>query len=165
MCMTQKNTVEIEKVSAFKIFTRNEQGTLQSTFIPTFKSELTYPPNERIRVDEQDATFFAFESFKDAIRIARQGKRKWRMVNDKLVVLPVTMYEVVTEGKYHVPSDDIQCLDGYYPAYESKEIEVHDDQNTRNAFYDQVLSQYFDLAKYSMAPIEIEAFKHYFPVS
>lgn len=163
MCMTRRKEVEIEQVDAFKVFTRNEQGRLQSVFAPTFKSGLTYPPNERIRVDTDEATFFAFAEFRRAVGIARQGRRKWNMVRGGIIVLPVTMYEVVAEGEYHVASDDPQCMDGYYPAFESKEIQVNDSQEARNAFYDEVLRQYLDLSQYSMSAIEKEAFRHRLP--
>lgn len=162
MCMTQRvaseKLVSLVPQSAFKVFSRTKEGQLQSVFVPTFKAGLIYPPNQRIRVDTEDATFFAFENFKNAISIARQGRKRWNMVNGDLIVLPVTMHEIVATGKYHVPSEDIQCMDGYYPAFESKEIEVHDSEENRNAFYDAVLSQWLGLSKYGMSKIEKEAF-------
>jgi hypothetical protein len=160
--MTQRviseKLVSLVPQSAYKVFSRNKEGQLQSVFVPTFKAGLIYPPNERIRVDAEDATFFAFENFKSAISIARQGRKRWNMVNGDLIVLPVTMHEIVATGKYHVPSEDIQCLDGYYPAFESKEIEVHDSEENRNAFYDAVLSQWLKTAQYAMSKIDKEAF-------
>lgn len=68
------------------------------------------------------------------------------------------MHEMVATGKYHVPSEDIQCLDGYYPAFESKEIEVHDSEENRNAFYDAVLSHWLKTAQYGMSKIDKKAF-------
>jgi len=162
MCMTQRvaseKLVSLVPQSAYKVFSRTKDGQLQSVFVPTFKAGLIYPPNQRIRVDTEDATFFAFENFKNAISIARQGRKRWNMVNGDLIVLPVTMHEIVATGKYHVPSEDIQCLDGYYPAFESKEIEVHDSEENRNAFYDAVLSQWLKTAQYGMSKIDKEAF-------
>jgi hypothetical protein len=163
MCLSSRKEVQIDKVDAFKVFTRDNQGLLQSVFAPTFKSGLKYPSNERIRVDTDEANFFAFAEFKNAISIARQGRRRWNMVKGGIIVLPVTMYEIVAEGKYHVPSDDPQTMDGYYPAFEAKEIQLHDNQETRNAFYDEVLRQYLDLSQYSMSAIEKEAFRHRLP--
>lgn len=161
MCMTQRVTseklVSLVPQDAFKVFSRTKEGELQSVFVPTFKAGLIYPPDERIRVDTEEATFFAFKKFEDAISIARQGRKRWNMVNSDLIVLPVTMHEIVATGKYHVPSEDIQCMDGYYPAFESKEIIVHDSKENRNAFYDAVLSQWLELAKYGMSKIEKDA--------
>jgi len=160
--MTQRvvseKPVSLVPQDAFKVFSRTKDGQLQSVFVPTFKVGLIYPPNERIRVDTEDATFFAFENFKNAISIARQGRKRWNMVNGDLIVLPVTMNEIVATGKYFVRSEDVQCLDGFYPALESKEIIVHDTEENRNAFYDAVLSQWLGLQKYSMSKIEKEAF-------
>lgn len=163
MCLTQRKTVEITATKAYKIFTRDKQGLLQSTFVPAFKSGLKYAVNCRIRVDDEEASFFGLEQRRHAINIAMKGRRHWNMVRGDLIVLPVTMHEVVTTGKYHVPSGDPQCMDGYYPAFESKEIEIHDDMDTRNEFYDAVLSNHLELAQYSMSGIEKEAFKHRLP--
>jgi hypothetical protein len=162
MCMTQRKVsdklVSLVPQSAFKIFSLNKEGQLQSVFVPTFKPGLVYPPNQRIRVDAEDAAFFAFEDFKTAVSIARQGRKRWNMVNGDLIVLPVTMHEMVATGKYHVPSEDVQCLDGYYPAFESKEIEVHDSEENRNIFYDAVLSHWLKTAQYGMSKIDKKAF-------
>jgi hypothetical protein len=164
MCLTQRKEVKpLENgrqiaQDAFKIFTRNKTGQLQSCFFPTFKSGLFYPPNVKIRVDNEDSNFFAFESFKNAVDVARAGKKRFNMVGGDLIVLPVTMYEVVAIGKYHVPSDDLQVLDGYYTAFESKEIVVHDTDKDRNLFYDETLAQWLRTAQYGMSAVEKEAF-------
>ena len=155
MCMTCRTEVEIAKASAFKVFTRDKEGLLQSVFRSTFKYGLKYPSNERIRVDTEEANFFAFEAFENAISIARQGRSRWDIVGGGLIVLPVTLFEVVITGQYHVPSGDSQCLDGYYPAFEAKEIEVHDTEETRDQFYDAILQGYFKYAR--MSAIEKEA--------
>lgn len=157
MCMINRKQVSIEKVSAFKVFTRDKDGLLQSVFVPTFKDGLKYPSNERIRVDSEESNFFAFESFDTAIFIARQGRRKWNMVKGKLIVLPVTMFEVVSKGEYFSKSEDIQCMDSYYPSFESKEIIVHDTEETRNQFYNSVLKQWLNSCKHFMSNIEKEA--------
>jgi len=163
MCMTNKKEVSIEEVSAFKIFTRDKDGLLQSSFIPTFKEGLKYTPNERIHVDVEDATFFAFEKINNAISIARQGRKRWRFVEGGLIVLPVTLYDVVSTGSYFVRSEDSQCLDGYYPAFESKEIVVHDSEENRNQFYDAIIQHWYVLAKFSMSAIDKEALFSRFP--
>ena len=163
MCLTSSKEVSIAEVNAFKVFTRDSLGLLQSTFAPTFKCGLKYPSNERIRVDEEDASFFGFALFKEAISIARAGRRKWNMVKGKLIVLPVTMYEVVTEGKYHVPNEDPQSMDGYYAAFQSKEIEVHDTKETRDDFHREVLRQHLRLSKHSMSFSEKDAVAHFVP--
>lgn len=163
MCLTQRKEVEITRADAFKIFTRDKEGLLQSVFASTFKGGLKYPSNERIRVDVEEANFFALEGFKEAVSIAREGRRKWNMVRGDLIVLPVTLFEVVATGKYHVPSGDPQCLDGYYPAFEAKEIQVNDTQETRDQFYTAVVVQYFNKTKYSMSAIDKEALIHHMP--
>ncbi len=163
MCLTSSKEVSIAEVEAFKVFTRDSLGLLQSTFVPTFKCGLKYPSNERIRVDEEDASDFAFSLFKNATSIDRAGRRKWNMLKVKLILLPVTMYDVVTEGKYHVTSDDPQSLDGYYAAFQSKEIEVHDTKETRDDFHREVMGQYLRLSRHSMSFIEKEAFSHFVP--
>jgi len=146
------------EVNGFKVFSRDDFGKLQSVFVPTFKAGLKYEANTRIRVDTEESTFFAFGEFENAISIARQGKRVWNMVKGDLIVLPVTLYEVVAKGRYHVPSGDSQCLDGFYPAFESKEILVHDNVQSRNRFYDATLEQWLKVKKLGMSKIEKEAF-------
>jgi hypothetical protein len=163
MCLTSRSGVYIPEVSAFKIFTRDEDGLLQSAFSPKFKQGLKYPPNERIRVDVEESNFFAFENMNNAIHIARQGHRKWRMVKGELIVLPVTLYDVVFKGSYFVSSDDPQCLDSYYPAYESKELTVHDSKETRNQFYDVVIKHWYNLGQFGMSNIDKEALFARFP--
>ncbi len=157
MCLSMRNSVAIPEVSAYKVFTRDAEDRLQSVFAPTFKPGLKYPANQRIRVDAEDASFFAFEQLRDAISITRQGRRRWNMVDGALIVLPVTMYEVVATGKYHVPSDDVQCLDGYYPALEAKELIVHDSDETRNRFYLEIVVDWLNSQKYSIRKVEREA--------
>lgn len=159
MCMTLQQQIKLPKVQAFKVFTRDEGGFLQSAFLPAFKKGLKYPSNRQIRVNDEDVTFFAFENFKDAVTIARQGRSKWNMVAGKIIALPVTLYEVVTKGQYHVQSEDIQCCDGYYQAFESKEIIVHDTTETRNQFYDAVLSRWIGDFVCRMSQIEKEALR------
>ena len=159
MCLTSRNDVALAEASGFKIFTRDGEGLLQSVFTSTFREGLKYSPNRRIRVDPEEATFFAFEKFENAISIAREGRSRWNMVRGGLIVLPVTLFEVVATGKYHVPSDDIQCMDGYYPAFQSKEIIVHDNPETRSQFHDEVLTDWLKDKKYGMSAIEKEAFR------
>jgi len=158
MCLVQRKDCAIPEVNGFKMFSRDGTGQLQSVFLPTFKNGLKYLPNVRLRVDVADATFFAFAKLENAISIARQGRKRWNLVNSDIIVLPVTLYEVVAQGNYHVRSYDVQCLDGYYEAYESKEILVHDSVESRNQFYDATLKQWLSLKKYDMSKIEKEAF-------
>lgn len=174
MCMTSQKEVSIAEVSAFKLFTRCKQGKLRSAFARSHKNNLHYPSNEKIRVDDEEATFFAFANKRQAMSFAsrarqtwygdRGGQRwHWNIVSGLVIVLPVTMFEVVQEGTFHVPSGDIQCMDGYYPAYESKEILVHDTTESRNDFYDEILKRFFELKKYGMSAIEKEAVRARLP--
>lgn len=151
MCMTGVQDVKIGKVDAWKVFSVHE-GKLQPTFKNarqnadgTPKEQLFYETNKKIRVLPEEATFFAFEQFGHACRLANDGNRQrsycpdrggdgqqsWNVNNNSLVILPVTLYEVVGAGKFHYPSEDIQCMDGYFPAFEAKEIEIHDSEEVR----------------------------------
>ena len=163
MCLSGRMNVSIPEMKAFKVFARNEKGLLHSVFVPTFKPGLKYPANERIRVDTEEANFFAFGEFKHAVSVARAGRRTFNMVKGDLIVLPVTLHEVVMSGTYYVPSGDPQCMDGHYPAFESKEIFVHDTPEARKQFYDATLSQWFRMAKHSMSAIERESVLYYMP--
>ena len=168
MCLTNRVNCQIDEVNAFKIFTRNTEGNLQSAFKNAVAALLSnhplYAVNTRIRVDNEDATFFAFESFEVATRIAMEGTRGWRFINSSLVVLPVTLYEVVSKGQFWVLSGDPQCLDGYYPAYESKEIVVHDSAENRALFQDQIIKGWFRRSSYSLSTIEKEAIRDRLPI-
>jgi len=159
--MTCEKPVEILQVEAYKIFIRNEHEELQTAFAGAFKHDLVYAPNKRIQVDDEKACFFAFKNFQHALSIVSSGIRTWRFVSDRLMVLPVTLFHVVTEGKFHVPSDDPQCMDGYYPAFESKEIKVHDNTSARSTFFDEVIVKYFKHVR--MSKIEREAFNRRLP--
>lgn len=163
MCMSSRVNVTVPEMKAYKVLARDRNSLLHSVFVPTFKPGLRYPANERIRVDTEEANFFAFGEFKHAVSVARAGRRTFNMVSGDLIVLPVTLYEVVVSGTYRVPSDDPQCMDGYYPAFESKEIVVHDNRESRKQFYDATLSQWFRMAKYSMSEIERESVLYYMP--
>ena len=163
MCLVNRKASDLSEVSAFKIFTRDGEGQLQSVFKSTFKKGLAYAPNERIRVDKEDANFFAFEELRDAIWIAREGRRKWNMVGGELIVLPVTLFDVSFTGKYYVPSDDIQCVDGYWPAFEAKGIIVHDTPQSRDVFHLAVLEGQFRSAKHGMSMIDKKALLHFIP--
>lgn len=133
MCVTRP--ASIEKVEAFKIFCKNDEGRLTTAFLQSYKEGLFYQTNQMIHVDNEKSSFFALKNFGEAVSLAKQGRTQWsdyngnRIVwnfkNSKIVVLPVTLYNVVGEGHFYVPSDDVQCLDGYYPIYESKDIVVH----------------------------------------
>lgn len=172
MCLCNQKQVEIEQVSAFKLFSRDKKGRLQSIFRSSYNKELFYPPNERIRVDNEENNFFAFAEKKCAIgmtnRIRRPfyggslssyRRRHWNVVGGDPIVLPVTLFEVVNKGEFHVPSIDVQTMDGYYPVFESKEIIVHDNMETRNDFYDEVLRSFFKSNKYNLSKVEKEAIK------
>ncbi len=174
MCMTSQKEISLTEVSAFKLFTRDLDGRLRSAFAHSFKNNLFYPSNERIRVDDESSTFFAFANKKQAIGFGSRARKtwygdsagvswRWNIVNGHVIVLPVTMFEVVREGKFHVPSGDIQTMDGYYPAFESKEIIVHDTEDIRNEFYDEILYGFFKNARYGMSAVEKEALNRRLP--
>lgn len=168
MCMTCSKEVNIGQLEAFKIFAKDEEGRLISAFTMARKDGLFYPANERIRVDDEETGFFAFKEFNRAVSLAIRGRRSW--TNDfgtrynwnwstsQLIVLPVTMFEVYSEGKFRVPSGDPQCMDGYYPAYESKEIIVRDTPHNVNEFHDAVISRVVKDRELFWTPVEKQAF-------
>lgn len=173
MGLTIKNNVEIEKQEAFKIFAKDKEGNLVSAFFMCLKKGLHYPSNERIRVDDEETGFFAFKDFDRAVSLAIQGKRSWStgygqnrhwdFSTSRLIVLPVTMYEVYAQGDFHVPSGDNQVMDGYYPAFESKEIVVHDTPENVMAFHDAVIAKVIKNQRYHMTPVEKLAFETRLP--
>lgn len=163
MCLDTRTKCTIDQKNGFKIFTIDEDGSLQSTFRSTFVKGLKYPPNEKIRVNPEEATFFAFENIGHAITIAREGTRKWAMVSNNIIVLPVTCFEVVATGTYRKRSDDIQSMDGYYPAFEAKEIIVHDNPENRNIFQDYLIKTWISRQKHGMSKIEKDAFQNRLP--
>lgn len=172
MCLCCQEEIEIEQVSAFKLFSRDENGKLQSIFRTSYNKDLAYPANERIRVNDEESNFFAFAEKKHALGMAGRIRRpiygfgknyRWNVVKGDPIVLPVTLFEVVKEGKFHVPSSDVQCLDGYYPVYESKEIIVHDTVENRNDFYDEIIRRFFRSNQYNMSKTDKEAIKARLP--
>lgn len=145
--MTNRQEISIERVDAYKVFAETTKG-LQSPFASKHKTHLVYAPEQTIAVDCEEEGFFAFANIRDAVRITVGGRRKWNVVSPNLIVLPVTLWDVFSKGKFHVLSDDPQCLDGYYEAYESKRIMVHDNPFARQRFHEEVLKSHFAHAKY-----------------
>ena len=140
MCLLRTTPISIERQPAFKIFSIHNDK-LRSAFRSSLACrglDLNYGEG-RIQVSPPDQTFFAFKSFNSALGVCRGGRRAWNFSSENLVVLPVTLYDVVQEGYLHEESDDPQCLDGWHEAYEAKEIEVHDSEENRMAFYKAVL--------------------------
>ena len=107
MCMTCVKEAKIEKVDAWKVFSVHE-GKLQPTFKNARqnadgspKEQLFYETNKKIRVIPEEATFFAFEEFGAACRLATDGNRQrsycpdrggdgyqsWNVLNNSLVEL------------------------------------------------------------------------------
>jgi len=160
MCLVNRQTVKLESVDAFKVFTFNSNNELQSCFNSTFVEGLIYKPNCLISVDKPEKHFFAFEKEKDAMRIAFDGTKTWDLVNSNLIVLPVTLFDVEIKGHYQVPSDDEQCLDGYFPAFMAKRITVHvENENYLEAWNRKVVEKYFADNNYRMTRIEKQAFE------
>jgi len=155
MCMTGRKEVSIDRQEAFKIFASTNAG-LQSPFAHHFNPDLVYTSNEKLRVDDEKSRFFAFKEFQDAVKIVRQGRRKWNLISSKLVVLPVVLWNVTSSGTYHIPNDDVQSIDGYYPAYESLEIVVLNGHDHFQRFQEELLKQYFSSEKYGM-PISVKS--------
>ena len=146
MCLNNRKEVQIPQVEAFKMFVV-DNGVLKSPFKMSYYNDegefVDSPPFEPevlIQVQPADKTFFAFQRVQDACDIANaQAYKGWNVQKFTLLVLPVTLKNVVATGTLHVPSDDPQCLDGYYPCYESKEIMVHDSPEIRRDVCQKVL--------------------------
>lgn len=167
MCLYQRKDVGIPEANGWKVFSINEQGQLQSTFNNAFYKYQdaikdrypVYPANEKIRVIPEESSFFAFREFNHACNIANEA-RQWNVKNHKLIVLPVTQYEIVAEGNLWAPSNDAQVLDGYYPAYESKEILVHDSLEIRQECFMKVVLTKLERDQYRLSYLEKQAFEH-----
>lgn len=159
MTLLMRQEVSIETVKAFKIF-HHKDGKLRSVFRPAYvdrEEDLVYVPGERMHVDKPDKTFFAFQDMDYPVKISREGRRRWNFQGSAVIVLPVTLFNVVAGGKFHIPSEDAQCVDGYAPAWESKEIIVHDSQELRETYYNSILTQWWRTARHSMGYVEKQA--------
>ena len=125
MCLVGREETKIKSVSAYKIF-NVANGLLYSPFKTANEGfEGGCPPfalNEEISVVPEDKTFFSFKELEQAISLASSTL----FHGSKLVVKMVTAIDVIATGYFRVPSNDPQCLDGYYPSFESKRLIVHD---------------------------------------
>lgn len=142
MCLINRKMVADESVDAWKVFAIVD-GALESPFriARVMRPDLKYTPNVRLRVQPEDANFYAFQDITHALNIADVGGFRWNVVNDSLLVLPVTLYFVTASGLFHSPSDDPQCMDGQYPAFEAKEIVVHDTPARRAVVWQEVVNR------------------------
>ena len=149
----------------WKVFAVRD-GKLESPFMAARHHDLNpdkpidvipYEANKQIKVEPETSTFFAFEKLDHAYDVANIGRRIWNTVNSKLIVLPVTLDEVVFEGDFYSPSQDIQCMDGYYPAYEAKIITVHDSPEIRRDLYLKIAKRRLTTA--TLSYFEKEAFE------
>jgi hypothetical protein len=157
MCLTCRCSVNISQMAAFKIFAIDADDRLYSPFCLHRLPNTYYAPDTLIDALPNPhftrvPVFFAFENFEHAVIIARQGANKWDMVNAPLTVLPVTLYNVVSKGTLVVrnfshPSSTVGHTHvetvAHYPAFESREIIVHDSQKNRTKFYNEVGYQYW----------------------
>jgi hypothetical protein len=55
---------KISQIDAFKIFAIDETGQLQSSFIPSFKEELKYPPNQKSELTRKMLHFLLLKILK-----------------------------------------------------------------------------------------------------
>jgi hypothetical protein len=160
MCLTGRREVQLERVEAYKVFQLQPVLYRDRTLAdirfrsPFVKTDKVFPMNRPVRVDKEDANFFAFKEF-DSAKSVVCGINL--MENASLMmILPVTLHEVVAEGNMHSPSDDLQCMDGCYPAWEAKEIEVHNSFEARRKYYDAVLDRaYFHKRMYPPVRYEL----------
>lgn len=154
MGLSLKTAVNIEQIDGYKLFSINENGQLQSAFEGCLKQGLVYTPNVVIEVDSPNARFFCFEKMKDALSVLAGGKAKWWFAenNNEFIVLPVRMIDVDSKGKFIVHSDDPQCMDADYPAFESKRIIVFDSEENRRLYDLENIKNWFYMTKYSLKP-------------
>lgn len=159
MCLSCRTEVQIAEQHAFKIFTIDEEGRLQSAFQTSYKEGLYYRPNEKMRVDVEDANFFAFKELKNATSVITTFR------GNNAIILPVTLYNVVAKGYMIMRSRDPQCMDGYYDAFEAKEIVVHDTPRNRAAFYDSIIVKFLDNCRWGLhlSPLVKLALTQYIP--
>ena len=156
MCLTNKQSVVLDKVEAFKIFAITERG-LESPFVQHNDGD-PYKENELVTVNDPDNYFYAFENEKNAIYIANQGAKEWRVITNNLIVLPVTLFDVAFKGDFYIRSKDIQCLDSYFKCFMSKKIIVHSSKELKRKFYLTIVDKLLDSHK--ITPLEKEAIKH-----
>lgn len=140
MCLDGRVSVNIDSVTAYKIFRLDPKG-LQTAFWPSYSSGLFYTPNTEISVDLEDSCFFAFKERKDAINVVYNYK-KWNFVGSHLLVLPVELKEVIGKGHLISQSNDPQVMDSYYDSYEAKKITVYDSPENRETFYKEICRLY-----------------------
>lgn len=143
MCEPFTPNVSIDKQKAFKVFSINNNGELQTCFKNSYNSSLVYKPHTRIDVVPDTSVFFEFKEFKDAVRITDEGIRKWNFISDDLIVLPVILYDVIYEGSFVIRSDDIQYLDRNAPVFYSRSIFVIDGKDYREKFYRSIVKGLF----------------------
>lgn len=171
MCLTSREELKTPITrKGFKLFARTKSGELYSPFATahrlekgtnaTLKLAPSFTTNEIVSVDPEDKTFFSFEKFDDACRIAN-NTRKWNFIGDTIVVRPVTAIDVVATGNFFVPSEDPQCFDGYYPSYESKKLVVHDTPEIEREINEKLVKAFIERNRWSLSYMQEEAFQYF----
>lgn len=140
MCLDGRVSVNIDSVTAYKIFRLDPKG-LQTAFWPSYSSGLFYTPNTEISVFPEDNYFFAFKERKDAINVV-YNYIKWNFIGQHLLVLPVELKQIEFEGYLKSYSDDPQVMDSFYHSYEGKRIIVYDSPENRETFYKEICRLY-----------------------
>lgn len=157
MCLEFVEEISLESIKAWKLFLINN-GKLESLFVNARASVdkvVPYETNKKLKAFPETATFHAFEKFEDAFFLATEDAK-----STPKIILPVTLYDVVGKGRYKHRSNDAQCLNGYYPAYQGKEIVVHDSIETRKVVHRKILSFGLERLRYSvLSNMELQSLK------
>lgn len=169
MCLHNRKELESPiTCEGFKLFAKNKKGELYSPFAMAHNLKVddnlqlspSFPMNQIVHVNPEDRTFFSFEKFDDACRVASDTGR-WNFIGDTIVVRQITAIDVVATGDFYVPSDDPQCLDGYYPSYESKKLIVHDTPEIEREIYEKLVKAFIERNRWSLSYLQEEAFKYF----
>ncbi len=167
MCLHNRTELEspIPSVEGFKIFYRKNVN-LYSPFVNSHINENAsislfpaFETNKVISVQPEDKTFFSFKEFKNACSVA--NKDFLYVIGKTLIVRPVTAIDVVATGSFFVPSDDPQCLDGYYPSYESKKLIVHDTPEVERQINEMLVQSFIERNKWNLSYMQESAFKYF----
>jgi hypothetical protein len=171
MCLRNRKELEAPITrEGFKLFAKNKSGKLYSPFATAhdfkagtnnaLKLAPNFPMNQIVHVNPEDRTFFSFEKFDDACRVA-SNTGKWNFIGDTIVVRPVTAIDIVVTGDFFAPSDDPQCLDGYYPSYESKKLIVHDTPEIEREINEKLVKEFVERHRWGLSYMQEEAFQYF----
>lgn len=165
MCTINRSEVSIGRLEAYKMFCCDWKGRLHSVFHRTYKPDLFYEVNKLVHVDCDGSYFYAFRHLKDGITFLSDVNliQLWSVVTWDIIILPVTMYNISYTSHFRVPSCDIQCVDTYYDTVEATDIIVHDSEENRMSFYNNMVISFLRNNRCGMSDIMKKSAKKCFP--